>query len=97
MTEDNNNRIRKIIFNEISLFIGMAGVIIASILFITGPDADLRQDIELIKKDINIINTNDLVHIQETLNEISVDLKGNSTNINEINIKLERILTILGE
>jgi len=92
---NNNFKIRKILFNEISFGASMIAIVIAVVLFVTGPDAELRQDIELIKKDILTIKTNDLDHIDTTLNELKDSSEKNTQSINEINLKLERVLTIL--
>ena len=99
MSENNNNesKIRKVLFNEVSLFTGLIAISIGVVLFISGPDAQMKQDISLIQQSIETIETNDLAHIQKAIDENAVRSKSNTENLNEINVKLERILTLLGE
>ena len=93
----NEGRIRQILFNEVTFIISLVAIAIGITLFITGPDSALKNDISLIQKDIHNITTNHLTDIEKALDKISVDVDINDKNINEINIKLERILTLLGE
>ena len=115
MAEDNNKngngqseKIRKVLFNEFSLVASVVAIAIGIILFIVRPDAEMKQDVALIKKDINLILINHLPHIQASLEEHHIDdvarsqantdrIEENRETIGEINIKLERILTILGD
>jgi len=95
MNNENGTKIRKILFNEISLITGMVAITIGIVLFIVGPDAQLQQDVALIKQSIENIETNHLTHIQDDLEKVSIKTQYNEKCINEINLKLERILTIL--
>ena len=97
MNTKNNNgsKIRKILFEEVSLITGIIAVTIAVVLFISGPDAQLKQDIALIQQDINTIKINHLVHIEQAIDANSIRSEENKEMINQINIKLERIITLL--
>jgi len=103
MTDNNNNgdKIRKVLFNEVSLVVSIVAVAIGILLFIVRPDAQMKQDLALIKQDVTEIKTNHLPHIQAAVNdhEDKQRVKEEKTDrlINNINIKLERILTLLGE
>ena len=95
MENNNNNRIRKVLFEEVSLITSVIAIAIGVVLFISGPDARLKQDIALIQQDINIIKTNELVHIQNAVDQNYLRSEENKEMINQINLKLERIITIL--
>jgi len=84
------NKIRKVLFNEISLLISIVGVVIGCVLFINKPDAEMRQNIALIQQRVEIIEDNHLTTMQK-------DIKEQGKEIEKIKIILERILTILGE
>jgi len=91
----NNNKIRKVLFNEISLISGVVAIAISITLFIVGPNVKIEKDIALIQQDIMTIKNNDLVHIQDSINSNTIRANSNLELITEINLKLERILTIL--
>jgi hypothetical protein len=55
-----------ITINTIATLIGII-IFIASLF---GTYYDLKQDIALIKQDVNTIKTNELIHVQSTLNDI---------------------------
>jgi hypothetical protein len=63
------SRIRRVLFNEVSLLTSIIAVVIGILLFITRPDSEMRQDIALIRQNISIMRTNELVHIQGSLND----------------------------
>jgi len=92
---NNESKIRKIILNEVTFGIAMVAAIVSVVLFISGPDAQLQQDVALIQQDIEVIRTNELVHIQVGINENKERGVSNEETINEINLKLERIITLL--
>jgi len=94
---NNGNKIRKIIFNEFSLLTGIIAIIIGVMLFITKPDAQMQQDIALIKQSLNVIENNHLITIQRNIQNINEKNSEQDKTINNINIKLERILTILNK
>jgi len=88
--ENNESKIKKVLFNEVSLAISIMAFAIGCILFISEPDAKMRQDISLIEQKIETIESNHLITIQK-------ELEKQGEQIDFINIKLERILTLLGE
>lgn len=64
------SRIKSILFNEVTFVLSLAalvGVIISCVFFVIKPDNVMQQDIALMKKDIETIRTNDLVHINKML------------------------------
>ena len=87
---ENESKVRKVLFNEISLLISIIGVVIGCVLFVSKPDAEMRQNIALIQQKIEIMETNHLPTMQGNIKETK-------DAIVEINLKLEKILTILGE
>lgn len=99
MANDNNeSKIRKVLFNEVSFFISIIAVVIGCVLFISGPDAEMKMDIALMQQSIEVIESNHLKTIQADINKLKVietDIKEVKDEIAEINIKLERIITLL--
>jgi len=81
-------KIRKVLFNEVSLFISIIGVVIGCVLFISKPDAQMRQNIALIQQRVEMIEGNHLAAMQ-------ADIKEQGKEIGEIKIIIERILTLL--
>lgn len=91
MESINNEKIRKVLFNEVSLFVSIIAVIAIVFLFFAKPGVKMQQDIALIKQSIENIETN---HFKE-IEGIEQKNENQDKAINQINIKLERILTIL--
>lgn len=52
--------------------------------------AAINTDVSLIKKDIEIINTNHLTHIQADINEIKADFKEQSKTLQEILVLINK-------
>lgn len=99
MENNNNNesKIRKILRHEFTTVILMVSIVVTVIFFIIGPDNKLQQDVALINKDIEYIKNNHLMHIQYDITDIKDDIYIYDQKLNSINIKLERVLTLLGE
>ena len=91
----NETAIRKVIFNEVSLLISITGFILAGFLYLTNPVNKIEKQIISIQKDIDTISQNELSHIQGAINDVKVQQSENVKKINEIDKKIERILTIL--
>ena len=91
--EGNESKIRKVLFNEISLLISIIAFVIGCVLFITKPNAQMGQDIALIQQRMEIIQNNQTNH----LTTVQKDIEAQEKEIKEIRIMLERILTLLGE
>ena|SRR3990167_102268 len=91
----NETAIRKVIFNEVSLLISITGFILAGFLYLTNPVNKIEKQIISIQKDIDTISQNELSHIQGAINDVKVQQSENTKKINEIDKKIERILTIL--
>lgn len=84
-------KLRKFLKDEVSSIIFFIGFVASIIWFSAG----IRQDIALIQKDLSIIRTNELVHIQNGIDENKERGNNNANLIQDINLKLERILVIL--
>ena len=87
--------IRKVLFNEVSLFISVTGFILIGFLYLTNPVDRIEKQIISIQKDIDTISSNELLHIQNSITDLKVQQSENVKKINEIDKKIERILTIL--
>ena len=85
---ENESKIRKVLFNEVSFFISIIGVVIGCVLFVSKPDAEMRTDIALMQQSIETIEGNHLKGIEADIDEIKDEIE-------EIKITLERILTLL--
>ena len=90
------SKVRKLLYNEISFFIAIIGVAVGIVLFITGPDAQTKTDIEVMKTQIETIKTNDLEHIQSSLYRIEADQDKNEIKISDMNENIIKIMTSLG-
>src|SRR3990167_2198582 len=87
--------IRKVLFNEVSLFISVTGFILIGFLYLTNPVNKIEKQIISIQKDIDTISQNELSHIQSAIADVKIQQSDNTKKINEIDKKIERILTIL--
>ena len=103
MTDNNGNgngikteKIRKVIFNEVTFLMAVIGVVISVVLFITRSDAQLKQDVELIKKDIQVMRDNEIKHLQMALDEYRDGQLVNANAIKDVNYNLIRIMTKMG-
>jgi len=95
--ENNESKVRKILFNEISLLAGVIGLAISCVLFVSGPDASMKMDIALMQQSIEVIEVNHLKTIETRIDSIEIDVDEIKDDIAEINIAIGRILTILGD
>lgn len=89
--KENNSKIRAIYENDVVF-------VIRILTFVFGVIAAffwIKYDIGIMQKDIDIIRTNELVHIQASINENKEDIKENKDTIQKINLNIEKILTIL--
>ena len=96
-TRNNNNidtesKLRKFLKDEISTVLLFIGFISTIILFTAG----IQQDIALIQKDINIINTNHLTHIQAAVEENAEKNKEQDDCLKEISDNLIKIMVHMG-
>ena len=100
MSENNNNqqmeKFRKYLFNEITFFIAVISAVIGIVLFITGPDAQLQQDVALIKQEVTNIKENHLHELKDDMEKVNSDISNNKNAINELDKKLIKIMTKLG-
>ena len=90
MKKNNNSKIRNVLFNEISLISGVVALAIAAVMFVSKPDVEMRQNIALIQQKIQLIEENHLTTMQASI-------KDQADQIHDLDLKIERILTILGQ
>lgn len=79
------DKIRDVIFNEVSLVVAVVGVVIGAYLMLSNPTTANTLDIELLKKDISEVNA------------IKADIKELIEKQNEMDKKLDRAVYILEE
>ncbi len=102
MTEENNNngaKWRKKLYNEITLglaLVSIVRVIFTLVMFIMKPDIQLDKKLSLLQQQVNTIETNDLVHVQGSLDRVEKNQETNTANINTININVAKILATMG-
>jgi len=89
-------KFRKYLFNEITFFIAVISAVIGIVLFITGPDAQLQQDVALIKQEVTNIKENHLHELKDDMEKVNSDISNNKNAINELDKKLIKIMTKLG-
>lgn len=82
------NIVRKVLGNEIAQLIG---IIIAVYVFISM----VILPIQRMEQEIDTIKNNELIHVQVNLEEIKTVNSKQDEKINEIDKKLERVITIL--
>jgi len=88
MEENNNSKIRKVLFNEISLIISILAVVFGIFIYINKPN-------EIVDVRLKLIEENHIPHLEEAIEKLIMKDARQDEMIQEINIKLERILTIL--
>lgn len=103
--EAQENRFKKLLFNEITAIVALVAIVVGVMNWVNKPVsatntdiAVIKKDISFIKDDIDTINNNHLTHLQqyaEELKDVEEDNDRQDNIINEVNVKLERILTIL--
>ena len=82
---------RKLSIADLKLFASIVVYVVALVLSY----AAINEKISLIQKDIALIQGNHLVHIQDSIKDICDKNEKQDEAIKEIDIKLERILTII--
>lgn len=94
--------VRKVVFSEAGKVIGIVSITVSVVLFIVVPTYDLTRDLALVKQRIETIEGNHLAHIQKSIEDINKRdeareerISGMQSQINEIDKKMERVLTIL--
>ena len=90
-----NEKLRKILFNEVTLVIAIGAFLWGILNFINRPDQEFRQDIALIKQEVQTIRTNDLPHIQNQIDETKKDVDIIAEENKKINSSLSRIEALL--
>jgi hypothetical protein len=88
MGNDKNNSIRKVLHNEIAQLIAIVIVVYTFITMVILPIQRMQQEIDTIKN-------NELVHVQAALKDQAELNSKQDDKINEIDKKLERVITIL--
>lgn len=86
-----------LIYNILPLVLSIGAMLIGVTLFIVRPDAEMHEDIALIKQSVKTIETNHLVHLKEDIQNNTDALKEHDDEIDEVCKKLDRILYLLGD
>ena len=81
------NRIKKVLFNEVSFALSVAAAVFWIMTYINNPVQDMQLDIALMQKDIEIITA---VH-----NDSSRRFNNIDDRLLDIEKKLERVITLL--
>jgi CRISPR/Cas system-associated protein Csx1 len=91
--EITENKIRKVIFNEVTIVATV--VIFFSSLILTY--ADLKMQIALLQADVNTIKTNELVHLKGSIE--SIESRNSAADARQSNMEnqITKILTLLGK
>ena len=71
--KNDTNKIRSFLESEMGIILKTISLTVAAILFIIVPMYEIRQDVALVKKDIEIIKTNHLPHIEEKMGKLYDD------------------------
>jgi len=78
-------------------FIGSVVItVVVTTLSVVNPIYQIRSDIQDVKRSVEVIQTNELVHIQEAIDENQTDIEKNRLRNIEISEKLTEIIIILG-
>jgi len=85
MSEMINNIFEKYIKDIVFI----VGITVGVVLFIIRPMYEMRQDLALQAKDINIIQTNHLFHIQTSLEKLQLESQKNAIMLAEIQTQLK--------
>lgn len=91
MNED--SRIRKIIFNEITIIVTVVTFFGSLILAY----ASIKTDIALIKADVSTIRNNEMVHFKASIDAIQTRNAEADKRQELMELQLTRILTIMGK
>lgn len=88
-------KIRKVLFNEFTFIVAIISCIFGVIMFVTKPDAQMKQDIALIKQSIGEMKTNHLKHIQDGLDKESERNDEQDKLLRQISINLTEAITLI--
>jgi len=87
---NNDNKIRKVIFNEISFIIAIIGVTISIILWMTTNNSSINDKVLILQEKVNKIESNDLPHIDAKLNIIQEEVVNIRLDIKELRTILDK-------
>jgi len=93
--QDNENKIKKVLFNEVTFFVAIISIVMSITFFIVKPDTQMDKDIALISQKIQIIEENHLMTIQKCLEKQEVKDKEQDEKLENIGKDIREILTIL--
>ena len=89
-----NNK-KPTLFDKITFLIAICAAVVTIVLFITGPDAEMRGDINLINQKIEQIENNHLPSLEKKLDGNIEKQEEDRKQINNIRVDVARILEIL--
>ena len=92
---DGNNRIRKVLFNEVSLIVSILAVAFGAYLYFSEPVQDQSEDIIRLEEKVKTLNENHIPHLEDAIDKLIFKDEKQDELILQINGKLERILGIL--
>ncbi len=92
------NSFRKYLYNEVTAVVALVAVTFGVVNWVNNPAKEMEKNIALIQKDIEIINTNHITHIQDILLQIK-DIKEKEiiqdTEIKTVELEVRETLTLL--
>jgi len=86
---DKETPFKKYLYNEITAVVALISVVVGVMNWVNNPDNKMSSSLQLIQKDISIINSNHLTHLQTYAEEIK-ELKERDIKFDE---RLDRIDT----
>lgn len=105
MTKENSgnySKVRKLLFNEVSLFISIVAAVFSIYFFLTGPQEinkkdiiEIKHGIEVLQLEIDSIKNNHLSHLQSALEVECTKNEEQDETLKQIEINIARILVIL--
>jgi cell division protein FtsB len=99
--DQNEHKIRQILFNEVSAVIALIGFCFGIYNYITTPVERLQNKIEEHTTAIQLLKQTDvntaelMLVLQKQIDEVKTQQRADSGKLNEVDKKIERILTIL--
>ena len=93
--QDEVGLVRKVLKSEITSIVSIVLIVAGFIFWITEPRQDMKDNITAIENDIASIKGNHLTHIQASIGKLEEDSSKNSDEHRKIDVKLERIITLM--
>lgn len=91
------SQIRRVLFSEASIVAIIVGTVFTIFNFFFSPVSSNSTQIKLMQKDINLIQTNHLVHIQDDIEEIKEHEKGEAEKWDRLETRLDTLKELIIE